>query len=58
MCSSDLFPSHDTADLSVVVGLVGVMIDTAIRIKVLAGFTLNVGDYIDVSSISYIAEIS
>jgi len=51
-------PFYDPADLSVVVGLVGVMIDTAIRIKVLAGFTLNVGDYVDVSSISYIAEIS
>jgi hypothetical protein len=49
-------PFYDPADIGLVMGLVTVIVDTSIRIKVINGFTLNVGDYIDLGSISYLAE--
>lgn len=52
-------PFYDSTDIAAVKGVcyVGVISSGALQITVINGFTLTTGDYIDVSPISYIAEL-
>lgn len=49
-------PFYTPGDINGYTGLVRVTVSSSIRFKVISGFTLNIGDYIDLASISYVAE--